>query len=152
MQRWRVCQSTCPTDYSRCWFIRRGNTTTWHHCFKNFTGFEYTAANRLQTRGSDLSLPAWPGTVVLNRQSSSYSRRRVTSTPAVSDDQFAGRSVYTLIDYRRPFLRCRSVMSLDSGTACRRQSRRCRHWLPSSANWKLNFLLVVLCRRHFIFY
>jgi len=25
-----------------------------------------------------------------------------------------------------------------------------RHWLPSSANWKLNFLLV-LCRRHFIF-
>ena len=34
-----------------------------------------TAANRLQARGSHLPLPAWPGTVVLNRQPSSYSRR-----------------------------------------------------------------------------
>jgi len=35
------------------------------------------------------------------------------SAPAVSDDQFAGRSDYTLLDHRRAFLRCLSVTSLE---------------------------------------
>jgi len=99
MQRRLVCQSISPTDSYRLQSVLNAAArlvlfvTEIRPCdvtapTKSFTGYEYRSE----------SITNWRFSLSAAREYSSHSRRRLTSAPAVSDDELAGRSFYTLLD------------------------------------------------------